>query len=191
VACFSLTGIPLTVGFFAKLYLIGPALQSHLYGLAILLVINAAISAGYYLWIVGSMFVRPAPEDVGSTGTPAGDTDSAADARVIAAATVRALTVSQAPAALEYRRADTRVARRLRHPAPILIATIISAAGALALGTALPLTNWLVVHASAATAIDARPLLQDPDLPQARNVAPPASATDVARTELTWGPDRR
>ena len=43
--CFSLIGLPLTVGFFGKLYLIRPALHSQLYGLVVLTMINAAISA--------------------------------------------------------------------------------------------------------------------------------------------------
>jgi NADH:ubiquinone oxidoreductase subunit 2 (subunit N) len=59
VSCFSLIGLPLTVGFFGKLYLIRPALDAKLYWLVILTMVNAAISAGYYLRIVGTMFLRP------------------------------------------------------------------------------------------------------------------------------------
>lgn len=58
VSCFSLIGLPLTVGFFGKLYLIQPALDSQLYWLVIITMINAAISAGYYLRIVATMFLR-------------------------------------------------------------------------------------------------------------------------------------
>ena len=58
VCCFSLIGIPLTIGFFGKLLLIRPALMSHYYWLVIILVINAAISAGYYLRVVAAMFLR-------------------------------------------------------------------------------------------------------------------------------------
>src|SRR5690606_15372532 len=61
VCCFSLTGLPLTIGFFGKAYLILPALDAGLIGLAVLLVINAAISAGYYLRIVATMFLRTEP----------------------------------------------------------------------------------------------------------------------------------
>jgi NADH-quinone oxidoreductase subunit N len=64
VACFSLIGIPLTVGFFGKFYLVRPALDVQdkaLVWLVVLTMINAAISAGYYLRIVGAMFLRPAP----------------------------------------------------------------------------------------------------------------------------------
>jgi NADH-quinone oxidoreductase subunit N len=62
VSCFSLIGLPLTVGFFAKFYLLGPVLLSHNYWLAIILVINAVIGAVYYLKIVGTMFLRPDPQ---------------------------------------------------------------------------------------------------------------------------------
>jgi NADH-quinone oxidoreductase subunit N len=58
VSCFSLIGIPLTVGFFGKLLLIKPALSAHLYGLVVITMINAAISAAYYLRIIGTMFLR-------------------------------------------------------------------------------------------------------------------------------------
>jgi NADH-quinone oxidoreductase subunit N len=61
VCCFSLIGLPLTVGFFGKLYLIRPALDAHLVGLVVLTMLNAAVSAAYYLRIVATMFIRPAP----------------------------------------------------------------------------------------------------------------------------------
>jgi NADH-quinone oxidoreductase subunit N len=65
VACFSLIGLPLTVGFFGKVQLILPALNvrtTSMYWLVAIMMINAAISAGYYLRIVASMFLRPASE---------------------------------------------------------------------------------------------------------------------------------
>jgi NADH-quinone oxidoreductase subunit N len=61
VACFSLIGLPLTVGFFGKLFLIRPALQAGMIWLVIVTVVNAAISAAYYLRIVATMFLRPDP----------------------------------------------------------------------------------------------------------------------------------
>jgi NADH-quinone oxidoreductase subunit N len=61
VACFSLIGIPLTVGFIGKVFLIVPALRGGLTILVIVLVVNAAISAAYYLRIVATLFLRPAP----------------------------------------------------------------------------------------------------------------------------------
>jgi NADH-quinone oxidoreductase subunit N len=56
--CFSLIGLPLTIGFFGKFYLIRPALQGGYYWLVILMVLNAAVSAGYYLRIVATMFLK-------------------------------------------------------------------------------------------------------------------------------------
>jgi NADH-quinone oxidoreductase subunit N len=67
VACFSLIGLPLTVGFFGKLLLIRPALGAQMYWLVVITVVNAAVSAGYYLRIVGTMFLRTEPE--GQTAT--------------------------------------------------------------------------------------------------------------------------
>ncbi len=61
VSCFSLIGLPLTIGFFGKLLLIRPALDAGNLWLVIILVANAAVSAGYYLKIVGAMFLRPLP----------------------------------------------------------------------------------------------------------------------------------
>jgi NADH-quinone oxidoreductase subunit N len=61
VCCFSLIGLPLTVGFFGKLFLIKPALNAKLYWLVVIMMINAAVSAGYYLKIVATMFLRPEP----------------------------------------------------------------------------------------------------------------------------------
>jgi NADH-quinone oxidoreductase subunit N len=67
VSCFSLIGLPLTVGFFGKLFLIKAQLRGENYWLTIFTVINAAISAAYYLRIVASMFLRPV-SDVPSYG---------------------------------------------------------------------------------------------------------------------------
>jgi NADH-quinone oxidoreductase subunit N len=66
VACFSLTGLPLTVGFLAKFYVIAPALQvgSRLMNwLVVLTMLNAAIGAAYYLRIVATLFLRGDPHD--------------------------------------------------------------------------------------------------------------------------------
>ncbi len=65
ICCFSLIGIPLTVGFLGKIYLIRPALDAGMIGLVVITVINAAVSAGYYLRIIGAMYLRPLPEPMG------------------------------------------------------------------------------------------------------------------------------
>jgi NADH-quinone oxidoreductase subunit N len=71
VACFSLIGIPLTVGFLGKVLLIKPALASGSNWLVVLIMINAAISAAYYLRIVGTMFLRePVIDPIHSSSSP-------------------------------------------------------------------------------------------------------------------------
>ncbi len=54
----SLIGIPITGGFFAKFYVLTSALHSNLVVLAIILVLNSAIGAYYYLRIIVMMYMR-------------------------------------------------------------------------------------------------------------------------------------
>ncbi len=54
----SLIGIPITGGFFAKFYVLSAALKSNLVGLAIILVLNSAVGAYYYLRIIVAMYMR-------------------------------------------------------------------------------------------------------------------------------------
>ena len=69
ICCWSLTGLPFTVGFFGKVFLIKPALalaasdelRSRMAWLVVLTMVNAAISAAYYLKIIAAMFLRPEP----------------------------------------------------------------------------------------------------------------------------------
>lgn len=58
VASFSLIGLPFTVGFWGKAALIMPALEGGLYWLVIFTMVNAAISAAYYLKIIAAMYLR-------------------------------------------------------------------------------------------------------------------------------------
>jgi NADH-quinone oxidoreductase subunit N len=58
----SLTGIPPTVGFFAKLYVLLAAVDAGLAWLAVLIALNAALAAFYYLRVVVYMYMRE-PED--------------------------------------------------------------------------------------------------------------------------------
>lgn len=72
----SLTGIPPTVGFFAKLYVLLAAVDSGLAWLAVILVLNAAMAAFYYLRVVVYMYMRdpepdPAPIDTSPFGSVA------------------------------------------------------------------------------------------------------------------------
>lgn len=69
--CFlSLTGIPPTAGFVAKLFVFSAAVQSDLVWLAIVGVVNTAISAYYYLSVVARMYLRSAPDEATITPGP-------------------------------------------------------------------------------------------------------------------------
>ena len=60
--CFiSLTGIPPTVGFVAKVYIFNAAVQSDLVWLVIVGALNTALSAYYYLRVVSHMYLADAP----------------------------------------------------------------------------------------------------------------------------------
>ncbi len=59
---FSLAGVPPTVGFIGKYYLFSAAVKSHLYYLAVIGVVNSAISAYFYLNIVVTMYMKGEPE---------------------------------------------------------------------------------------------------------------------------------
>ncbi len=58
----SLTGIPPTVGFFGKFYVIRATLDAGYTTLAVVAVLNSAVSAYYYLGVIVKMYMRdPAP----------------------------------------------------------------------------------------------------------------------------------
>ena len=69
----SLTGIPPTVGFFAKLYILLAVVDAGLVWLAVVIVLNAALAAFYYLRVIVYMYMRdpeadPAPIDASPLG---------------------------------------------------------------------------------------------------------------------------
>jgi NADH-quinone oxidoreductase subunit N len=64
----SLTGIPPTAGFIAKLYIFMAAVSAHLTWLAVLAVIFAAVSAYFYLGVIMVMYMREPGEVEGSPG---------------------------------------------------------------------------------------------------------------------------
>lgn len=67
----SLTGIPPTVGFWAKIYLFGAAVEANLEWLVVIGVVNSVISAYYYLRVVKAMFLsEPASEERVAFGLP-------------------------------------------------------------------------------------------------------------------------
>jgi NADH-quinone oxidoreductase subunit N len=70
----SLTGIPPTVGFFAKLYVLVATVNAGLAWLAVIIALNAALAAFYYLRVIVTMYMRdpeaePAPIDAAPSGT--------------------------------------------------------------------------------------------------------------------------
>src|SRR5215470_6861510 len=67
----SLIGIPITGGFFAKFYVLSAALRADLVGLAIILVLNSAVGAYYYLRIIVMMYMREPRGEVPVTPIPA------------------------------------------------------------------------------------------------------------------------
>jgi NADH-quinone oxidoreductase subunit N len=67
----SLIGIPITGGFFAKFYVLTAALHSNLVGLAIILVLNSAVGAYYYLRIIVMMYMREPRGEVPVAPVPA------------------------------------------------------------------------------------------------------------------------
>ena len=73
VLMLSLTGIPPTVGFFAKLYVLLATVDSGLVWLAVVIVLNAALAAFYYLRVVVYMYMRdPEPEPAPLENSPFG-----------------------------------------------------------------------------------------------------------------------
>lgn len=66
----SLIGIPITGGFFAKFYVLSAALKSNLVGLGIILVLNSALGAYYYLRIIVMMYMREPRGEVPVTRVP-------------------------------------------------------------------------------------------------------------------------
>jgi NADH:ubiquinone oxidoreductase subunit 2 (chain N) len=59
---FALAGIPPTAGFFAKYYLFLALISGHLWYLAVIGILNSAISVFYYLKVVVVMF-RPSDHE--------------------------------------------------------------------------------------------------------------------------------
>jgi NADH-quinone oxidoreductase subunit N len=66
----SLAGIPPTAGFIGKYYLFAAAIETGHNALAVVAVLNAAISIYFYFRIVVSMFMRDATEKTGLTYAP-------------------------------------------------------------------------------------------------------------------------
>lgn len=61
---FSLIGVPLTGGFFGKLYVFRAALDAHLVGLTVIAVLNSALAAYYYLRVVVFLYMHKPEEEM-------------------------------------------------------------------------------------------------------------------------------
>jgi NADH-quinone oxidoreductase subunit N len=90
----SLLGLPITAGFFGKLYIFAAAVKSNLLWLAILMAINSVIGAYYYLRLIVVMYMReykgPLPADACHGLSPSA-------AMVVTAAAIITLYLGLAP----------------------------------------------------------------------------------------------
>src|SRR5271155_5515252 len=59
----SLLGLPVTAGFFGKLYIFKAAVDSHLIWLAVLMAVNSVIGAYYYFRVIVLMYMRDPSEE--------------------------------------------------------------------------------------------------------------------------------
>ena len=89
----SLLGLPITAGFFGKLYIFKAAVKSHLLWLAILMAVNSVIGAYYYLKVIIVMYMR---EYKGTQPADSGGL-SATAAMVVAVAALITLYLGLAP----------------------------------------------------------------------------------------------
>ncbi len=151
IICFSLTGIPLTIGFFGKVYLVKPALAAaadpaihqQMIWLAVILMVNAAASAGYYLRIIGALFIRNEPVTPGSGG-------EVASSQGLHGAHG---TTPHVPVL------DPRSMAEGYFSAPILACVVLSVVGTLYFGVYLPATSDLADGATLATHLNAQPAI--------------------------------
>jgi len=60
----SLLGLPITAGFFGKLYIFKAAVDSHLIWLAVIMAINSVIGAYYYFRLIVLMYMREPSEEI-------------------------------------------------------------------------------------------------------------------------------
>jgi NADH-quinone oxidoreductase subunit N len=64
----SLLGLPITAGFFGKLYIFKAAVNSHLLWLAVLMAINSVIGAYYYFRLIVVMYMRESSAEAAALG---------------------------------------------------------------------------------------------------------------------------
>ncbi len=66
ISMLALAGLPATVGFMGKLYLIEAAVDADYTWLGVAIAIGTMISLAYYLRVVAAVWMRPSPEPLGS-----------------------------------------------------------------------------------------------------------------------------
>jgi NADH-quinone oxidoreductase subunit N len=71
ISMLALAGLPGTVGFMGKLYLIEAAVEGDYTWLAVAIAIGTMVSLAYYLRVVAAVWMRPAAEPGAATGVPA------------------------------------------------------------------------------------------------------------------------
>jgi NADH-quinone oxidoreductase subunit N len=71
ISMLSLAGLPGTVGFMGKLYLIEAAVEGDYTWLAVAIAIGTMVSLAYYLRVVAAVWMRPAVEPAAPGGVPA------------------------------------------------------------------------------------------------------------------------
>lgn len=96
IALLSLAGLPLTVGFIGKFLLLLAGVQSRLWLLVVLLVVNSAIGLYYYLRVIIAMYRHPEEHPEPASMPPL----SAIDAVTLAALTLLLLWLGIYPAPL-------------------------------------------------------------------------------------------
>jgi NADH-quinone oxidoreductase subunit N len=72
ISMLGLAGLPATVGFIGKLYLIEALVEGDYTWLAVFIAVGTMISLAYYLRVVAAMWMRPGAEAVGTTPAIAG-----------------------------------------------------------------------------------------------------------------------
>jgi NADH-quinone oxidoreductase subunit N len=90
----SLLGLPITAGFFGKLYIFTAAIKSNLLWLAMLMAVNSIIGAYYYLRLIVVMYMR---EYKGTLPADASSSLSPTAAMVVAVAVAMTLYLGLAP----------------------------------------------------------------------------------------------
>ena len=72
ISMLGLAGIPATAGFIGKFYLIDAAVSGAYAWLGVVIVIGSMISLGYYLPVIATMWMGPAPAAATPPAPPAG-----------------------------------------------------------------------------------------------------------------------